>query len=121
VAVRREDLFPGPDAVVVAFPTELVRAQARRRDLVVRRRRAVGMLAAVVVSLFLLATDPIPEASGSRPAPRAVTLGTGESLWDLAVDYAPTGSDPRAYVAEIRELNDLWGTPIAGVSLRLPR
>ena len=121
MAVRREDLFEAPGAVVVAFPTELVRARARRRDLVVRRRRAAGMLVAVAVSVFLLATDPAPESAASAPAPRVVTLAAGDSLWDLAEAYAPEGSDPRAYVAEVRELNGLFGTPRAGAVVRLPR
>ena len=121
MAVRREDLFEAPGAVVVAFPTELVRARARRRDLVVRRRRAAGMLAAVVVALFLLATDPIPESAASADAPHTVTLAAGDSLWDLAAAYAPEGSDPRAYVAQIRALNGLYGTPRVGAAVRLPR
>ena len=49
-----------------------------------------------------------------------VMLGDGESLWDLARQYAP-GSDADAVVARIRQLNDLGDANLVpGLPLTVP-
>jgi hypothetical protein len=48
-------------------------------------------------------------------------MRSGQTLWDLAERYAPTSTDPRAYVDQVLELNHLSGVPAAGVRVRLPR
>ena len=51
---------------------------------------------------------------------RYVTLGAGESLWDVAQRIAPT-EDPRDVIIDIIDLNQLQGDPVQpGQRLALP-
>jgi hypothetical protein len=96
--------------------------------------RRVGP-AAVAVSLAVLAVvvvgeggrsqqDPLEAAPaeaqvpvtpvGAVPPPgpspaRAVTIRPGQTLWDVVREHAPDGSDPRAYLHELRGLNGFDG------------
>ncbi len=118
MAIRSEELYP-QEAAIYRFPT----AGPRRHATEVRRRRLLMGLCVVVMSLVLLvATGPEGTAvASSDSAPRTVVLQPGDTLWDLAEAYAVPGSDPRAYVHALEELNDLEGVPQAGQRLRLPR
>lgn len=51
-----------------------------------------------------------------------VAVQPGDTLWELAVRYGPSGADPRRLVEELAELNDLTpGEPLRpGSGLRLP-
>jgi len=129
VALRREDLSGGRDAVVYRFPSERVEVREQRRRLAARRRRLVARrrrlaLAGVTIVMscgLLLATGPSGTATASRDdAPRAVVMRSGDSLWDLAERYAPEGIDPRAYVDAVLSLNGMSGSPEAGQRVRLP-
>lgn len=45
----------------------------------------------------------------------------GDTLWELAARHAPPGSDPRAYLHRLRELNGLDGGDVrAWTVVRLP-
>lgn len=59
--------------------------------------------------------------SGAVPQQTAtVTVGAGETLWDVARHYAPS-ADTGAVVARIRQLNDLGGaTVVPGLPLTVP-
>ncbi len=89
-----------------------------------RRLGVVAVVAVLTVLLTVLTGDP--GADAGQPAAvdvraRAV-VEPGESLWEVAVDHAPPGSDPRAYLERLRRLNDLEaGSPVpAWTGLRLP-
>ncbi|MDQ5815249.1 MAG: LysM peptidoglycan-binding domain-containing protein, partial [Actinomycetota bacterium] len=82
----------------------------------------VGLAGLVLVAALVLATGPGGVAVASRPgAPARITVGQGETVWDLAERYAPDGIDRRAYVDAILELNGLDGMPLAGQRLKLPK
>ena len=122
MAVRREELRAGgPEAVIYRFPAAAhvgARAAARRR-IMIRRRLVLGSAAASVVVATLLGGGT---GVASRPgAPRAVVVDAGQTVWDIARAHAPSGTDPRAYVDAVIDLNDLDGAPEAGQRLRLPR
>jgi hypothetical protein len=121
MAARQEDLDARPEAVVYAFPVARVRRAAARERMLVRRRRAVVASIALVTAFGLLA-GPRATAPASRPGtPRAVTVGRGDTLWDLATRYAPEGMDARAYLDAVVDINGLEGSLQEGARIRLPR
>jgi hypothetical protein len=120
MALRREDLDPRRDAVVVAFPVERTRVpDRRRRRATLRRRLLLGGVPLVIVSMMLLGGGSAPASKTATP--RAITLGPGDTLWDLAERYAPPSVDTRAFVDAVIELNELSGMPQAGMRLLLPQ
>jgi hypothetical protein len=123
MALRSEDLVYDHPGRVLRFPRERAAARRRRQQLVeARRRLAVVVAVVVVVAGVLLGGGTGGTAVASKPgAPKAVVLQSGESLWDVATEFAPSGIDPRAYVDALENLNDLTGAPRAGMQLRLPR
>jgi Tfp pilus assembly protein FimV len=121
MAARQEDLDDRPEAVVYAFPVVRVRRAAARERMLVRRRRAAIASVVLAAALGLLA-GPRATAPASRPGtPRAVTVGRGDTLWDLATRYAPEGMDARAYLDAMADLNGLEGPLQQGARIRLPR
>ena len=120
MAVRQEDLLVR-EAIVYPFPGAELRRRAARAA-VARRRRLLSGTVTVILSLgMLLASGPEGTATASRAgAPKAVRIGAGETLWDLAERYAPASMDPRAYIDAVQGLNDLEGVPVAGTRIRLP-
>lgn len=63
----------------------------------------------VLVALFVLAMGGA--GAGADPQQPAIvgnaTVEPGQTLWDVAVAHAPDGSDPRAYLRKIRDLNEI--------------
>lgn len=117
MAVRSEDLaFGGSDAVVYRFPAVAARRRARRR-MMARRRRTLGLLAIVVVAT--LAGGGVAETAPESRGPRAVRVQPGDTLWGIAGENAPPGTDVRAYVDALIELNGLEGPLQVGARLRL--
>lgn len=122
MAVRRQDLDEGLEAVVLAFPVERARRRLAARRRVERRRKLVGGLAAGVAALLLSGAVSGGVAPGSRAgAPPAIVVQSGQSLWDIAARYAPEDTDPRAYIDELERLNHLEGTLRAGDRIKLPK
>ncbi|TVS99467.1 LysM peptidoglycan-binding domain-containing protein [Amycolatopsis bartoniae] len=77
---------------------------------------------AVAVGLFVTGlgvfagqlTPPVPTRTAT------VTVGEGQSLWDVAHQYAPD-ADANAVVARIRQLNNLGGDAVVpGLPLTVP-
>lgn len=86
-------------------------APRRRTSLVHLRRRAVALIALVaVVFAFTVAIGRVgAEAELADPVAGHVVVAPGETLWDVAVETAPDGVDPRRQLASLRELNGLDG------------
>jgi predicted Zn-dependent protease len=86
-----------------------------------RRGRLVVFLLAMLVALtagFLLASGSV--ATETPEATEVVTVGTGDTLWDIAAER-PDDGDVLDMVGHIKELNDLdSGTLMAGQKLRVP-
>ncbi len=122
MALRREDLVTAPDAVVVDFPVRIAAARRRRahRQVIVRRMAALALTLAIVAGIVVSASDP-QSAVTSRPgAPAYVVAEPGETLWDLALLYAPEGVDREAYVDRLITLNGVSGVAPPGMRLELP-
>ncbi|MDQ3986646.1 MAG: LysM peptidoglycan-binding domain-containing protein [Actinomycetota bacterium] len=122
MALRREDIYGGRDARIVAFPTAAVRARARAARRRYRLRRTIaGAAILLAMALVLGSSMARPDASPAPPAGGLeVTMQPSQTLWDLAERYAPEDTDLRAYVDEIESLNGLDGGPAAGQRLVLP-
>lgn len=87
-------------------------------------RRGVVVLTAVVLALgaglIWLATMSAPQATSTAPAPHAVTVAPGDTLWAIASRVAPD-ADPRAEVAALQRRNRLTGVDLVpGQVLRVP-
>lgn len=123
MALRREDLQTAPDADVIDFPVRIARARARRarQSLVTRRLVALGLTLVLVAGLASLsAAGQGSEVSSKSGAPSSVVVQPGDTLWEVAQQYAAPGSDPRAYVDELISLNDVSGVAPPGTALDLP-
>lgn len=69
-----------------------------------RRGRLVVLAVALMVMLLPGAWRAMATAQVEGPATVAVTVQPGDTLWGIAAAIDP-GADPRALIAEIRELN----------------
>ena len=86
-----------------------------------RGRRVFATLAlAPIVLVLSLTGSHRAAASDSAPKTQLVTIGQGESLWDIAVKVAPD-ADPRATIWTIKQLNDMVNSDLSyGQSLVVP-
>jgi hypothetical protein len=76
------------------------------------RRRRLKVLAGLVLLVFALMVfigRVGAEAELADPVAGHVVVEPGDTLWDVAVDTAPQGVDPRRQLAELRELNGFDG------------
>ncbi len=69
----------------------------------------LGIILGLAVSLALAFTTPSEARGKSTSQTIEVTVGLGDTVWDLAVEYGPRGADPRSVVYDIAEINDLNG------------
>lgn len=95
---------------------------------ITRRGRVVlGLLiASVALSLAFLmgmaSFTPAAEAGSTATTEYVtVTVHEGDTLWGIASQYAPEGTDVRDYILMVEDLNDLQnGVVQRGQSLHLP-
>ncbi len=80
-----------------------------------RRRRLVALVALVALSILLTVVIGRVGAQAELIEPVAghAVVTPGDTLWDVAVDTAPNGVDPRQQLAAIRGLNGLDGSTVA--------
>jgi nucleoid-associated protein YgaU len=67
---------------------------------------AVVALAAVLVLAAWRSAPPAASAGPTTQGPATVVVHAGDSLWSIAARIAP-GSDPRAVVAQLQQLNHM--------------
>lgn len=82
----------------------------------------IMLTAAAALTLLAFFTAPAMASSGAPEVTRTVqvSVAAGESLWELAEEFAPE-RDPREVVADIMELNNLSNASIrAGIQLYIP-
>jgi Tfp pilus assembly protein FimV len=84
--------------------------------------RALVIISTIVAGLVLLLATAVHAFGGSAPIDTIdYQVRSGDSLWSIAEVIAPPGSDVRAVVASIRDLNDLPGAVIhAGDVIEVP-
>lgn len=93
-----------------------------------RRGKAVRSLLVLIALLVTVTAATLWSGASSAFAEWAgggqfvsVTVQPGDTLWEYARTYGPPGSDPRDYVLQIQQANDLTGTRVtAGTQLDLP-
>lgn len=73
---------------------------------ITRRGRLVILALALMVVLLPGAWRAMATAQVEGPATLVVTVQPGDTLWGIASQVDP-GADPRALIAEIRDLNGL--------------
>ena len=73
---------------------------------VTRRGRLVILTVALLVVLLPGAWRAMATAQVEGPVTVTVTVESGDTLWGIASQIDP-GTDPRALIAQIRELNSL--------------
>lgn len=90
-----------------------------------RGRLALGALSvlfllAVIMFSGRVVADASAAGAAAGPATAVVVVQQGETLWQIAKQVAPE-ADPRATVADIRELNGLGETAVvAGQQIQVP-
>ncbi|MBM0124159.1 LysM peptidoglycan-binding domain-containing protein [Pimelobacter simplex] len=102
------------------------RPVARGQVRLTRRGRAVVFLLALaavaLAAIWLAAGSAATRADGGTPQVQLVTVGPGDTLWDIASDAAATsGDDVRDTMETIQQLNTLDGSLVyVGQELRVP-
>jgi Tfp pilus assembly protein FimV len=79
-------------------------------------RRRLGAVAVLVLLAFGLTVAIGRVTAGAQladPVAGTATIAPGETLWDVAADTAPSGSDTRDQLGRIVELNALDGGDVA--------
>ena len=123
MALRKEDLYQAPDAVVLDFPVRIAQARARRARRARLERGIVAWAVALGLTAMTIAGAALsgpPEVATRAGAPQAVVVEAGETVFELARTYAAEGTDVAAYADEISALNGLQGVVPAGTEVRLP-
>ena len=79
------------------------------------RRRIVAAVAlvAVLALVTVLLGRVAATASGPPAVAGHVVVEPGQTLWEVAVDHAPQGTDTRAYLDAIVHLNGLESADVA--------
>ena len=73
---------------------------------ITRRGRLVVLAVALMIVLLPGAWRAMATAQVEGPTTTAITVQSGDTLWGIAAAIDP-GADPRALIAQIRELNTL--------------
>lgn len=76
-------------------------------------------IAAVAMFGVLNGGGAIATSEGSAVPLEQLTVQPGQSLWQLAEEYAP-GVDPREFIAEVESLNSITTTIEPGQVLDIP-
>ena len=123
MALRKEDLYEAPGAVVVDFPVRIARARALRARRAQLERRIVAWSVALGLTGAAIGGAALsggPEVASRTGAPEVVVAESGQTVFELARSYAAEGSDLEAYAGEIEALNGIQGVVPAGAEIRLP-
>ena len=87
-----------------------------KKKFMLRRFVAFGIIFALIGSFLVLAFSDTPVTTIT-----VATVGAGESLWDMSEDYIGSNSDPREWIFQVIELNNLNSATIfPGQTLIVP-
>lgn len=94
------------------------------RTAALRRARLRRMLVLVVLIAAGAVFGPKAFATDATAAPVQLdtyTVGSGDTLWDIAANLTPQGRDVRDTMAQIQDVNAMTGTQLqAGEQILLP-
>ena len=116
-------------STIALTPTRAARAPRALRPApavrLTRRGRLVVLalcLATVLAgALFLGGSSAATDRPGSDVPTEVITVGTGDTLWEIASERSTTGGDIREVMREIERLNALETAALdAGQRLRVP-
>lgn len=80
----------------------------------------LGLLLVALVGVVLAGVSAATSESGTAPATEVITVGTGDTLWDIAAERAEAG-DTREVIERIQQLNSLdGGLVVTGQRLVVP-
>jgi hypothetical protein len=98
-----------PASRVTAPVTHAVGSMAAVSRTTLRRRRLVAVVTLLALSILLtVAIGRVgAQAELADPVAGHAVVTPGDTLWDVAVDTAPDGVDPREQLAAIQGLNGL--------------
>ncbi len=103
----------------VHAPTPTPAASPSRATYRRRRVLVVAVLVVVVFAVGVLLGRVTAQAGPEDAVGGQVVVEPGQTLWDIAVDTAPDGMDPRQQLADVRELNGLDSTGLEAWSVVL--
>ena len=114
--------------MVATAPVRLERRAVRSPEpvglrLTRRGRVVVTIVAGVLAGAVVLVSQDANAGEGGGAVPvETRTVVTGETLWEIAGEYAAPGEDVREVVDQIMDLNGLTGSGLlAGQELLVPR
>lgn len=82
-----------------------------------RRRTVIAVLLVAVATVWFAFAQPAAPTTEMVQ----VTVTQGESLWSLAEQFAPEGQDPREWIYEVTQINNLETSSLTpGMQLTVP-
>lgn len=82
-----------------------------------RRRNLLLSVVALIAGISFLASQGQQQSTEIV----SVTVAQGESLWSLAEEFAPENQDPREWIYEVSNLNNLESSELTpGMQLNVP-
>lgn len=122
---RTTPLGPRPQAERATPQAERMVVRPEGGVRLTRRGRVVMLLACLAVvsavAFFLGASSVATQQPGAEAPAEVVTVGTGETLWELAAERTEPGGDVRDMMVRIERLNALETTALdAGQRLLVP-
>ena len=108
-------------ATVTSISTRTAQPRLRltRRGRAVLTTLAATPLVIIALIVALNGGGAVATSQGSSVPLEQVTISAGQTLYDLAEEYAPD-SDPSEFVSDIVALNDLGGSLQPGQSIDIP-
>lgn len=115
--LQRESL-----ADVIALPTQKEASAQERLRLTTRGRVVLATLAVAAAAVLGSVLGSVANAAAELPTDvEVVTVGSGDTLWDIASNIAAPGEDVRDVMAQIVALNNLQAPELAaGQVLTVP-
>ncbi len=116
-----------PDADESPWPSRPAQPRPRRRPTraTYLRRRIVAAIVVIVaaIGLVVFGEAMMAEAGGGAASTGGhAVVEPGQTLWEVAASNAPEGTDTRAYLQDLKELNGLAGGEVAAWTVvLLPR
>lgn len=119
-------------STIIALPTQNGRNVRQNRNnvrlrLTARGRAVIAVLVtlaavlATALAVFFMSTPAASAGAAEAVTTETVTISEGETLWAVASQYAPAGTDVRDFVLMLQDINDLDSATVQpGQQLDIP-